>query len=514
MNVNHLFLLVSVAVGSFAFAGDEPNRFLKNGVTAHRGNSGDFPENTLPAFKSGIESGVDWIELDLFRTKDGKLVVIHDTTTKRTGDKNLNVIDSSYEELLTVDVATDFRNRTGKSLQQCPAERIALLEDVLRLIMRQEKTRLSIQPKMDCVADAVGLVKRMNAEQSVGFNDSDLSLMSEVKRLAPEIPVFWDRGSDTDIDADIVTAKRVGFGSLVIQEGGITDEKIRKIKAAGLEAGAWTVNDPARMVELIRIGVDKIYTDHPKSLLAIKHWLQPREIVCDGTYAHHLQGICIDDTSIYWSFTTTLAKTDLSGKLEKQIPVADHHGDLCFHDGKVYVAVNLGKFNDPKGKADSWIYVYDANSLAEIARHEIQEVFHGAGGIGYRDGAFYVVGGLPEGIQQNYVYQYDDHFKFVKKHIVESGHTHLGIQSATFAHGRWWFGCYGKPAILLVTDSDFKLLGRYPFDCSLGIQGLPGGGLLSASGQCEKGKGCNGSARVAMPNQSVGLKYMAADQPD
>ncbi len=45
--------------------------FLKNGVTAHRGNSGEYPENTMAAFQSGIELGPDWIELDLFRTKDG-----------------------------------------------------------------------------------------------------------------------------------------------------------------------------------------------------------------------------------------------------------------------------------------------------------------------------------------------------------------------------------------------------------------------------------------------------------
>jgi hypothetical protein len=169
--------------------------------------------------------------------------------------------------------------------------------------------------------------------------------------------------------------------------------------------------------------------------------------------------------------------------------------------------VNLGKFNDPNGNADSWIYVYDTNTLREVARHEVQEVFHGAGGIGFRDGHFYVVGGLPEGVQENYVYQYDDRFNFVEKHTVESGHTRLGIQTATFAHGRWWFGCYGNPAILLVTDADFKLRGRYEFDCSLGIEGLAGNRMLSASGRCEKGQGCTGSVRVALPDSAEGLKY-------
>ncbi|MEZ6091452.1 MAG: hypothetical protein R3C05_26235 [Pirellulaceae bacterium] len=197
-----------------------------------------------------------------------------------------------------------------------------------------------------------------------------------------------------------------------------------------------------------------------------------RNIDCEGTYQHHLQGICADTEAIYWSFTTTLVKTDLDGKLLKKVPVANHHGDLCFHDGKLYIAVNLGKFNDPKGNADSWVYVYDADTLKELSRHEVRQVFHGAGGIGFRDDHFFVVGGLPDGVEENYVYEYDGEFRLVKKHVIMSGHTHLGIQTATFAHDRWWFGCYGDPKILLVTDADFQMKGRYEFDCSLGIEGL------------------------------------------
>jgi len=231
-----------------------------------------------------------------------------------------------------------------------------------------------------------------------------------------------------------------------------------------------------------------------------------RNVDCEGTYRHHLQGICTNDKdAIYWSFTTTLVKTDTSGKVVKKIEVGNHHGDLCHHDGRIYVAVNFGRFNDPNGNADSWVYVYDADDLSLISKHETQEVFHGVGGIGYRDGRFFVVGGLPDGIQENYVYEYDDDFKFVKKHVVKSGHTHLGIQTAAFAHGRWWFGCYGDPKILLVTDAEFNMLGRYEFDCSLGIVGLKDEQLLAASGRCEKDKGCTGKAQLASGDDNKGL---------
>jgi hypothetical protein len=176
------------------------------------------------------------------------------------------------------------------------------------------------------------------------------------------------------------------------------------------------------------------------------------------------------------------------------------------------VAVNLGRFNDPQGNADSWIYVYDADTLEELARHEVQQVVYGAGGIGHQGGRFFVVGGLPDAIDENYVYEYDDQFQFIKRHVIRSGHTHLGIQTATFAHGRWWFGCYGTPKILLVTDAAFDLIGRHEFDCSLGIEETSGGRLLSASGNCSRDAGCSGGIRVAAPDSQRGLVYVDASK--
>ncbi|GAB5404564.1 MAG: hypothetical protein Aurels2KO_27950 [Aureliella sp.] len=226
---------------------------------------------------------------------------------------------------------------------------------------------------------------------------------------------------------------------------------------------------------------------------------------CSGTYSNHLQGVCTDEKAIYWSFTTELVKSDLDGKTLAKVPVANHHGDLCIRNGKIYVAVNLGKFNDPAGNADSWVYVYDAQSLKELSRHETQEVFHGAGGVGVKGDHFFVVGGLPDAGKENFVYEYDSQFSFVKKHVIKSGHTHLGIQTATFAHDRWWFGCYGTPQVLLVTDAEFNLIGRHKFDCSLGIEGLSDGRLLIGSGGCAAGVGCTGAVKpIEIPSEFAG----------
>ncbi len=239
--------------------------------------------------------------------------------------------------------------------------------------------------------------------------------------------------------------------------------------------------------------------------------LKEKPITCQGAYRHHLQGFDLNQNAIYWSYTTQLVKTDRAGKLLKKIPVPNHHGDLCVHKDRVYVAVNLGKFNDPKGNADSWVYVYDADDLSLISKHETQELFHGAGGMGYHEGRFYLIGGLPDAVEENYVYEYDEKFQFVKKHIIKSGHTHLGIQTATFADGKWWFGCYGSPKILLVTDTQFNLLGRYEFDCAYGIASASTGRLFSAKNIRNKQKEHIGSIHFAVPDEKNGLKFLESD---
>ena len=245
-------------------------------------------------------------------------------------------------------------------------------------------------------------------------------------------------------------------------------------------------------------------------------WAAPpsADVHCGGDYQHHLQGVCTNEGgTIYWSFTTELVKTDQRGKVLQRIPVANHHGDLCFHAGKVYVAVNLGRFNDPAGNADSWVYVYDATSLDLLAKHATQEVFHGAGGIGVRDGRFYVVGGLPTGIAENYVYEYGADFTFRKKHVIQSGWTQLGIQTATYHEGSWWFGCYGEPQILLRTDAQFQMQGRYEFDCSLGIAGVARDQFLVARGPRNEQGRCLGVLHLAHPDATSGLLRAATRIP-
>jgi len=262
------FLMLILAVGVASSAESE---FLKNGVTAHRGFSERYPENTLRAFRAGIEAGADWLECDVYKTKDEQLVVIHDSTTKRIGDRDVCVNDASYIELQTIDAAYGFRKKNKLSLEQCPREQIPLLSEVIELVRKQRKTRLSIQPKDKfATAEAMELIERQGAASWVGFNDGDVNKMRQVKKYDPGIPVFWDRGEKNKIDEDVRIARQYGFESVVIHWKGMTEQKVAALHAAGLQVGAWTVNDATQMRRLLQMGVDRLYTDNPMLLLEMK----------------------------------------------------------------------------------------------------------------------------------------------------------------------------------------------------------------------------------------------------
>ena len=234
----------------------------------------------------------------------------------------------------------------------------------------------------------------------------------------------------------------------------------------------------------------------------------PGEVVCEGQYPGHLQGIAGNGVdTIYWSFTTVLVKTDLEGRVLARADVPHHHGDLCLVADRVCVAWS-NKFNQPG--ADSKVYVYDADDLSLLEIKPLPEVTFGAGGIDAHDGHFFVIGGLPEGYEENYVYEYNESFDHVRTHVIPSGHTNLGIQTACRHDGHWWFGCYtveGKKG-LLETDLEFELLGVYDVSPSVGLIGWGEGRFLMCVHFGEKWRA---KAVPMAPDDELGLVPVTAD---
>jgi hypothetical protein len=97
---------------------------------------------------------------------------------------------------------------------------------------------------------------------------------------------------------------------------------------------------------------------------------------------------------------------------------------------------------------------------------------HGAGGMTCKGDRFYVVGGLPATHECNYVYEYTGDFKLVKRHELKTGFTLMGIQTAAYIDGKFYFGIYGgkgNPSGVLEVSSDFVSCERFRGWGSYGI---------------------------------------------
>jgi glycerophosphoryl diester phosphodiesterase len=188
-------------------------------VIAHRGASGELPENTLPAFERAIELGADSVEFDVRADREGSLVVTHDAPRP----------DGDYPRL--EEVVDLCRGRIGLMVElKRPARyrRFAILERTLRLL-----------------DDDAVLVCFQRAA------------LEESRRLRPTIRTVQHVGYGTSIRA-AAAAWAAGFENLRVSRRGL-----RVARELGLETLVYTVNEPARMLELAALGAGGIFTDLP-----------------------------------------------------------------------------------------------------------------------------------------------------------------------------------------------------------------------------------------------------------
>lgn len=181
-------------------------------VTAHRGYSAAAPENTLPAFQLAIDQGCEWAELDVQMTRDGVVMVTHDTSLRRCTGRNENIYDLTYNEVRKLDAGRWFG-------QKYTGAKVPTLEEVLDLC----KGKIQLN-----------------------------------KELAPEIRTGYILALGVGSYYDLPAAD---FFS--VQSTFITSGMVQQIHKRSKTISAWTVNREEDASELLSIGVDDLITDKP-----------------------------------------------------------------------------------------------------------------------------------------------------------------------------------------------------------------------------------------------------------
>lgn len=247
---------------------------LRPRLFAHRGASGHCPENTLPAFCLAIELGAPYLELDVRMSLDGHVVIHHDETVDRTTQGTGPVAGKSLAEIRALDAGYGFR-RQGKEGYPFRGRgvRIPTLDEVLEAFP-EACVNVEVKqqwPPMESTLE--GLLVRHRALDRALLTAADHRVMERIRvRLGHRVATGTSSREGTDLAQWFLRGRPGQFrleGQAVqipdhlAGRDYITPPLVEAVHGLGAEVHVWTVNDPARMIRLLEMGVDGIMTDFP-----------------------------------------------------------------------------------------------------------------------------------------------------------------------------------------------------------------------------------------------------------
>ena len=222
-------------------------------VTAHRGASRFFPENTMSAFKGAKDLGADFIELDVQETKDQQVIVIHDTNFQRTTGVNKNTWELSYDDVKKLDAGSFFA-------KEYKNERIPLLEEVV-VFAKNNNIKLNIEIKptgyeKNLEKEVVSIIKKYKFEDSCVITSQVYSVLEKVKKYAKDIKTVYVMSLAY---GDITSLKYADNFS--IEAMSVAKKIVRQVHKEGKELYVWTVNTKGSIKKMLDLKVDNIITD-------------------------------------------------------------------------------------------------------------------------------------------------------------------------------------------------------------------------------------------------------------
>ena len=265
--------VAGIIFGAFAAFAAEP---AYDTLIAHRGESVDAPENTLPAYKMAVERGFGF-ECDVYLSKDGRVFTFHDRDLKRTtaGANTNKCGDVTWDEISKLDVGSWGKWKDSKFAGTRPA----LLEEVLALardgrwIYVEVKTGPEIVPHIKKVFDA----QKTATPKNVLFIAFNAKTCKALKTQMPDYKVYWltwakqRRGAKKPVTADEIIASLRSTGAdgvnCCYDPSVVSADFIQSIRDAGFEFHVWTVDDLPNVREAFRRGVQTVTTNCAKKIL-------------------------------------------------------------------------------------------------------------------------------------------------------------------------------------------------------------------------------------------------------
>lgn len=222
-------------------------------VMAHRGLSADAPENTLYAFSDAISVGADFIELDVQQTRDGVLVVMHDSNLKRTTGVNKDIWDVDYADIQNLDAGSWFDPAYANA-------RIPTLEETLQFVDKRARLNIEIKPTKHgsdtLEQDVAELITQYQYTDACYVTSFSYSSLKKVKEVNPEIRTGYLMSVAYGQFYSLKYADAFSLNKVFV-----TSQVVNAAHQQGKQIFAWTVNSMSEVRSLCNLHVDSIITD-------------------------------------------------------------------------------------------------------------------------------------------------------------------------------------------------------------------------------------------------------------
>jgi glycerophosphoryl diester phosphodiesterase len=248
-------------------------------VIAHRGCAGLAPENTMIGFQKAVEMGADILELDVQSTKDGILVVIHDTIVDRISNGKGNVQDFRIEELKELDAGYSWTDDEGKSFPyRGKGHTIPTLHELFEAYPDQ-RFNIDIKQVTPSIIEPFGnMIREFGLSRHVLVAAFHVHVIRQFRSSFPQILTAADDWESrwfyglNKIGLSGLTRLRSQAFQLPEYEGGIhiiTDRFVKAAHHAGMQVHVWTIDDVESMQRLISLAVDGIFSNFPDRMLKL-----------------------------------------------------------------------------------------------------------------------------------------------------------------------------------------------------------------------------------------------------
>jgi glycerophosphoryl diester phosphodiesterase len=252
-----LVVLVATGFALVAFLVTRGNQPVL--VIAHRGASAVAPENTLAAFHLAAEQGADFVELDVQESKDGQVLVNHDSDLMKVGRSAMKIWETDAAQLRTVDIGSHAGRQFSGERVPTLAEVLAACKGKVRVIV--ELKSYSHDQRLE--ERVVEIVEAAGMEKNCLFMSLNYGMVRKMKQLRPS----WRCGALVAKALGDLTSLNSDF--LAVEARLATARLVRRAHRAGQDVYVWTVNDPAWMLAAMSHGADGLITDKPDLALRV-----------------------------------------------------------------------------------------------------------------------------------------------------------------------------------------------------------------------------------------------------